>query len=194
MLDYNEIKERKYIVLDGEPYEVIEAQVSRKQANKPVNKTKLRNLIAGNTVQHTFHVSDTVHEADISRKNLTYVFAKGNEYCFHPEGVPSDRFFLDEDVVKDAYLYINSKDNVEALIYTDREDEEHIIGLKLPMKVQLEVTDAPPSIKGNTATGGDKVVTVSTGAKVTAPLFIEIGDVIEIKTDTGEYTNRVSKA
>ena len=194
MLNYNEIKERKYIVLNDEPYEVITAQVSRKQANKPVNKTKLKSLVSGRVIEHTFHVSDNVKEADITRRNIIYIYNKGTEFWFHTEGDKSDRFTLDEDTVAEARNYILERSSVEALVYTDSEDEEHIIGLKLPIKVELEVTEAPPSIKGNTATGGDKLVTVSTGAKVTAPLFINIGDVIAVNTETGAYSERVSKA
>lgn len=194
MLNYNEIKERKYIVLDNEPYEVISAAVSRKQANKPVNKTKLKNLIAGRVIEHTFHMSDKVHEADISRRNIVYIYSQGDIHWFHTEGDKSDRFTLEDTVVESALDYVSSNDTVEALVYTDREDEEHIIGLKLPIKMELEVTEAPPAIKGNTATGGDKLVTVSTGAKFTVPLFINVGDIIAVNTDTGEYTERVSKA
>ncbi len=194
MLNYNEIKERKYIILDGEPYEVISSQVSRKQANKPVNKTKLKSLISGRVIEYTFHMSDKVDEADISKKNIVYIYSKGNEHWFHSEGDKSDRFPLDENVVGDALKYILSNESVEALVYTNEDDEEQIIGLKLPIKVELEVVEAPPSIKGNTSSGGDKVVITKTGAKVTVPLFIKAGDIIAVNTDTGEYSERVSKA
>jgi elongation factor P len=76
MLNYNEIKERKYILVDDEPYEVVAAQVSRKQANKPVNKTKLKSLMNGRVFEHTFHMSDKVHEADMSKKNYIYIYLK----------------------------------------------------------------------------------------------------------------------
>jgi len=194
MLNYNEIKERKYILLDDEPYEVISSHVARKQANKPVNKTKLKSLMNGRVVEHTFHMSDKVHEADMMKKNIIYIYSKGLEHWFHAEGNPGDRFMLDADVVDNATNYISERDAVEALVFTDDEDEENIIGLKLPIKVDLEVTEAPPAIKGNTATGGDKLVTTKTGLKVTAPLFINVGDVISVKTEDGSYSERVSKA
>jgi len=194
MLNYNEIKERKYVIVNDEPYEVMSAQVSRKQANKPVNKTKLKSLISGRVIEHTFHVSDKAHEADMSKRNIVYIYSKGNEHWFHTEGNKGDRFTLDQDVVKDALSYVSPNSSVEALVYNDSDDEESIIGLKLPIKVELTVTDAPPAIKGNTATGGDKLVTVSTGAKVTAPLFINVGDVISVSTETGAYSERISKA
>ncbi len=194
MLNYNEIDKRKYIIVNDEPYEVMSSAVSRKQANKPVNKTKLKSLVSGKVIDYTFHVSDKVEEADISRKNIVYIYSKGNEHWFHSDGDKSDRFYLEGNIVGDAIKYILSGDTIEALIYTNSNNEEQIIGLKLPIKIELEVTEAPPSVKGNTATGGDKLVTVKTGAKFTVPLFINVGDIIAINTETGEYSERVSKA
>ncbi len=194
MLNYNEIKERKYIVMDDEPYEVISSNVSRKQANKPVNKTKLKSLISGRVIEYTFHMSDKVDEADMSRKNIIYIYSRGDEHWFHSEGEKSDRFTLDSNVISNSLDYVSTNDTVDALVYTDDDDEEKIIGLKIPIKMELEVTEAPPSIKGNTATGGDKLVTVTTGAKFTVPLFINVGDVIAVNTESGTYTERVSKA
>lgn len=68
MLDYNEIKPRKHIIVEDEPWEVVDNQVSRKQQNKPVNKAKLKNLISGRVIEYTFHVSDTVQEADMETR------------------------------------------------------------------------------------------------------------------------------
>ena len=194
MLNYNEIKERKYILLDDEPYEVISAHVSRKQANKPVNKTKLKSLMNGRVVEHTFHMSDKVNEADMSKKNFVYIYRKGQEFMFHTEGDKSDRFPLDAEIIGSAENYILEGDAVEFSIFTNDDDEEIITGVNLPVKVELEITEAPPAIKGNTATGGDKLATTKTGLKVTVPLFINIGDIIAVNTDTGTYSERVSKA
>ncbi|MFT7328397.1 MAG: elongation factor P [Crocinitomicaceae bacterium] len=194
MLNYNEIKDRKYIIVDGEPYEVVSAQVSRKQANKPVNKTKLKSLMNGRVVEHTFHMSDKVHEADMSKKNYVYIYSKGDELWFHAEGDKSDRFAMNGETVGSAIDYILEGDTVEFSVFTNDEDEEVLTGVNLPIKMELEVVEAPPAIKGNTATGGDKLVTTKTGLKVTAPLFINIGDIIAVNTDAGTYSERVSKA
>jgi len=193
-LNYNEIKERKYIIMNDEPFEVIDSSVSRQQQRKPVNKTKLKSLISGRVIEHTFQSSDTAEEADMSKKNLVYIYSRGDEHWFHTEGDKSDRFPLSDDVLGRAKDYILEGDTVEFSIFTDDEGEERITGVNLPIKVELEVTEAPPAIKGNTATGGDKLVTMKTGLKVTAPLFINIGDIISINTETGEYTGRVDKA
>jgi elongation factor P len=192
MLNYNEIKERGFIVLDGEPYEVLESQVSRKQQRKPVNQTKLRNLISGVTRQQTFHYADTVHEAYIEKKKVKYSFSKFNrqtnstEFWFTDPSDKSKRFEVDESVLADKVKYMKEDSEYDALYFGER-----IIGLSLPIKVELKVIEAPPSIKGSTASGGDKKVKVETGAMITTPTFIEVGDVIRVNTDTGQYTERV---
>lgn len=192
MLNYNEIKERGFIVLDGEPYEVLESQVSRKQQRKPVNQTKLRNLITGVTRQQTFHYADTVHEAYIEKRKVKYAFNKFNrqtsatEYWFTDPDDKSKRFEVAESVLGDKIKYMKEESEYDALYFGDR-----IIGLSLPIKVELKVIEAPPSIKGSTASGGDKKVKVETGAMITTPTFIEVGDVIKVNTETGQYTERV---
>lgn len=193
MLSYNEIKERKYIILDNTPYEVIYSHVARKQQNKPQNKTKLRNLISGGVIEYTFHVSDTVEEAEINKKPIEFIYARGDEAWFHPEGKPGDRFALPLSVLGGKELYLESKMVIDAIVFTDSNDEENIIGISLPIKMDFEVADCPPSIRGNTATGGNKQVTLSSGLVVSAPLFINKGDIIRVNTDTGEYVERVEK-
>ena len=86
MLSYNEITKRKYIDLDGEPYEVISSQVSRKQANKPVNKTKVKSLISGKVIEKVFHVSDKAQEADLDTQKIKYLYENKGEYWFCEEG------------------------------------------------------------------------------------------------------------
>lgn len=195
MLNYNEIKERKYIIHEDAPWEVIASQVSRKQANKPVNKTKLKNLITGQTIDHTFHVSDKVNEADMGTKEIKYLYKKEgrgdapDEYWFSEPDNPRERFMLDENLVGDMPKYIKENSKVSVLTFKDEP-----VSVKLPMKVELKVTEAPPAVKGNTATGGDKVVTLETGLAVTTPLFINPGDVISVKTSDGSYSERIEKA
>lgn len=193
MLDYNEIRERKIIVYEGEPWEVVSSHVFRKQQRKPVNATKLKNLMTGRVVEYSFHVSEKAAEADISRKSAKYLFQKKDEYCFNDPNNPKDRFFLKADILGDSMKWVKENSEVELKIYTDKDDEEKIVGVAVPNKVSLEVTEAPPNIKGDTATGGNKVITLETGVNITAPMFINVGDRVIVNTETGEYTERDSK-
>jgi elongation factor P len=187
MLEYNEVVERKYIVIGGEPYEVLSSHVFRKQQRKPVNAVKMKNLITGKVAEMSFHVSDKVEEADISTREIKYLYANKGEYWFCEANDPSKRFKLEEAVLGVGMKFIKPNSLLSALVF-----DEKIIGVKMPIKVELKVTEAQPAVRGDTAKGGNKIVTVETGATVTVPMFIKEGDILRINTDTGEYTDRVS--
>jgi elongation factor P len=89
MLAYNEATIRKIIMHDGEPYEVLASHVFRKQQRKPVNATKLKNLLSGRVMEHSFQVSDKIDEADIAKKAVQYIYETKGEFWFHPKGATS---------------------------------------------------------------------------------------------------------
>lgn len=192
MLSYNEIKERKYIILDGEPFEVIDSHVFRKQQRKPVNQTKLRSLVSGSMKVHTFHVSDSVEEAEIEKKKIKYIFKKDNrqnnttEFWFCNIKNPSDRFMLDQSILGGIEKFMKENSEVEAMVF-----DEKVIGINIPIKVELKVTEAPPAVRGNSVTGANKQITLETGAVINAPIFISEGEVVRVNTTTGEYVERV---
>jgi len=186
ILPYNEIVQRKYITLDGEPYEVLSSHVFRKQQRKPVNQTKLRHMITGKVTERSFHQTDKVDEADLEEKDIIYIFNKGDEYWFHSEGNPGDRFALSPATVGEQIRFFKQKDVLKAVLFNDT-----IISIKYPIKVDLRVTEAMPAVKGNTAQGASKYVKVESGATVSVPMFITEKDTIKINTETGEYTDRI---
>lgn len=192
MLEYNEIREHKIIVWEGQPFEVLSSHVFRKQQRKPVNAAKLRNLLTGRIAEISFASSDKAEEADITTRTVKYLYKNKGEVWLADPKDSSRRFSLKEDIIGDKLKFIKEGSEVELNIYTDDEDEEIIIGVKVPVKVELKVTDAPPSIKGSTMTGGNKVATVETGASVQVPLFINTGEIIRINTETGEYVERAN--
>lgn len=190
MLNYNEIKERKVIMHEDEPWEVVSSHVFRKQQRKPVNATKLKNLISGRVLEHSFHVTDKAIEADLSKKDAKYIYKKKDEYCFCDPDNPRDRFFLDGNILGDGMKWLKENEEVKLRVFTDKDGEEKIIGIDIPIKMSLEVKEAPPNIKGDTATGGNKIVTLETGATISTPMFINVGDKIIVNTEKGEYVER----
>lgn len=189
ILTYSDITQKKVIIYNGEPYEVLSSHVFRMQQRKPVNQTKLRNLKTGKVTEISFHQSETVPEADIEWQNLTYLYTNKGEFWFCEEGNPRSRFKLDSTMLGTQVQYFKTNMVVEAMKFNDE-----VIGVHLPIKMEFKVTDAPPAIKGNTVSGGTKLVTLETGATVNAPLFINTGDTLRINTETGEYVERVEKA
>lgn len=188
MLSYSEILPRKYIVLDSEPYEVLTSNTAKKNRQKPVNQTKIRSLISGKVTERSFHQSDSVEEADIDIKKIQYLYNNKGEYWFCGENDPSNRFSLTEELIGSAGIYLKEKSLIDALVFN-----ENIIGIRLPIKMEFVVAEAPPTIKGNTSSGGNKQIILEGGAVVTTPLFINAGDTIRVNTETGEYVERVEK-
>ncbi|NQV93196.1 elongation factor P [Candidatus Kaiserbacteria bacterium] len=188
MLNYNEILPRKFIVFENEPYEVMSSNTAKKDRQKPVNKTKLKNLLNGRVVEMAFHQSDKVDEADISKRIIKYLYSNKGEFWFSDPKNPQNRFQLEEDVIGDNALFLKENNELVGLAFND-----DIIGISLPVKMDFRVTEAPPGIKGNTAQGGTKVITLETGATVSTPLFINEGDIVRINTETNEYVERVEK-
>ena len=186
MLAYNEVLPKRLIIHDGEPYEVVSAWVFRKQQRKPVNQTKLKNLKTGSTTEVTFHQPDKIEEAEVETRPAIFIYHKGGEWVFHETSDKSKRFTLDDSHVGDDGKYLKEHMHVEVRWF-----EGEPIQVKIPIKVELKVIEAPPNTRGNTAQGGNKVVTLETGAALTVPMFIETGDVIRINTETGAYVERV---
>jgi elongation factor P len=188
-LAYNEAKERTYIVVDGSPYEVLSSHVFRMQMRKPVNQTKLRNLITGKVVEKSFHQSETIEEADIEFTTITFLYQNRGEFWFCEEGNPKNRYKLEADLIGASGKFLKPNMPVEAMVF-----DEKIIGIKIPVKMELKVIDAPPAVKGNTVQGGTKIITLEGGATVNAPMFINEGDIVRVNTETNEYVERVEKA
>lgn len=189
ILSYNEITQKKVIEYNSEPFEVLSSHVFRMQQRKPVNQTKLRNLISGKVLEISFHQSETVPEADISTMGANYLYTNRGESWFAEDGNPKNRFSFPENAVADKTKWLKSNSPVEIMLYKDKP-----VTVKIPIKMDLTVTEAPPAVKGDTATGGNKQVVLESGATVNTPLFINEGDVLRINTDTGEYVERVEKA
>ncbi len=188
MLSYNDILPKKCIILDGEPYEVLDAHVFRKQQRKPVNQTKLKNLRTGKVTERSFHQSEVVEEAEIERRDALYLYNHRGEWWFCDPADKSKRFKIQENLVGDGWRFLTPNAVVSIISFKNEP-----LGVELPIKMDLRVKEAPPAVRGNTAQGANKLVTLESGATITAPIFVEVGDVIRVNTETGAYVERVQK-
>jgi elongation factor P len=189
MLSYNELKVGTLFIKDGAPYKVLEYAFVRMQQRKPVVQLKIKNLISGKVLNYTAHQNESFEEAEVDETPVIFVYHQRGNYWFYEKGNPSKRFFLTDEVVGKTGQFLKANTEVRALGFKGK-----IINIELPIKIDLKVTEAPPAIKGDTAQGGTKTVTLETGAKVSVPLFINEGDIVKINTETGEYCERVEKS
>jgi elongation factor P len=191
MLEYSDIRTGKIIIHEEEPCLVVDNHVARTQQRKPQNQVKLKSLLSGRTWNTTFHASDKAEEAEISKKEVKFLFVNKGEYWFCDPQNPSDRFKLEEKIISDQIKFLQPNGIVESVIWNNEDDEEQIINVKLPIKMEFVIKDCPPTIKGATANGGNKIAVLENGTTVNVPLFLNPGEKIRVNTETGEYVERV---
>jgi len=190
-LQYNEIREKKIIIYNNEPCEVVESHVARTQQRKPQNQVKLKSLISGKTIATTFHVSEGAEEAEIEKRDVTFLYENRGEYWFCLPEDKSKRFKLEKTIMSDITAkFLKQNGGATALVWLN-DDEEKIIKITIPIKVEFKVKEAPPAVRGDTSKGGNKVITLENGTTLNAPMFIGEGDVVSINTETGAYVERV---
>ena len=188
MLTYNDLKKGTLFELDEQPYEVLEYEFLRMQQRKPVAKTKIKNLISGKIVERNFHQNETFKEVEIEKDEVKFLYQNRGEFWFCAKDNPAKRFSLKEDVVG-----IQGKFLANNTLVTLQKFHELVIGLLMPIKMDLKVKETPPGFKGDTAQGGTKPATLETGAVVSVPLFVNEGDIVRVNTQTGEYVERMEK-
>jgi len=147
-------------------------------------RVKLRNIETGQSVENTFKSGESIDEASVVRRNAQFLYKTGDEFHFM-DNESYEQVALDTDAVGKAADFMVDGVEVQLVVVNDRP-----VGVQLPPKMVFEVTEAPPGVKGDSATGKMMAVTISTGATVMAPLFIKTGDNIRINTETGEYVER----
>lgn len=187
MLNLSDIKTGKTIALNGEPFVVLSHQHSKTGRAGAVLRTKIRNLKTGSVMDKTFQGADHVEGAEITKTKAQYLYREAQNFHFM-DSVTYEQFSLPESVLGNLAKFL--KENTEAIILNYNNQP---INIELPVKMEFRVVEAPPAIRGNTANGGSKQVTLETGIKVNTPLFVKEGDIIRINTETGEYVERVNK-
>jgi elongation factor P len=186
MLSPNELKRGVKFIFQGEPAEILEAKFLFKGRGQSVVQVKIKNLLTGSVVSKTFHPSETFEEADISKIEAKFLYEHREQYVFCQKEDPSKRFTLAVAKIGEQKQFLKAGQIVEGLFF-----EGEIINISLPIKLSLKVIEAPPGLQGDRAQAGTKVITLESGAKIAAPLFIKEGDVVEVNTETGQYVRRI---
>lgn len=184
MLSISDIKVGKKIVLNGDPFVVVSSEHSKTGRAGAVLRTKLKNLKNGAVQEKTFSQSEKVAAADISKSKATFLYREEENFYFM-DGESFDQVSISEGALGKTPQFLTDGMEVTLLNFDGAP-----INVEPPIKVTLVVTDAPPGLKGDTQSGGDKLVTTETGLQVTTPLFINNGDRIIINTETSTYVSR----
>ncbi|MEM6445844.1 MAG: elongation factor P [Cyanobacteria bacterium J06642_2] len=186
MISSNDFRTGTSIELDGSPWKVIEFLHVKPGKGSAFVRTKLKNMMSGNTVERTFRAGEMVPQANIEKVDMQYLYPEGEDYVFM-DMETYDQISLNTEQIGETVKYLKEEMGVGILRWGER-----IIDVELPTSVVLEVTETDPGVKGDTATGGTKPAKVETGAEIQVPLFIKVGEKIKIDTRNDSYLGRES--
>jgi len=182
-----DIKIGRIVKIGNDPCLVVTSQFLRKQQRKPVMKTKLRNLITGGVIEKSFLAGESFEFVEVQKVKCQYLY-KDNDGAYFMDYDTYEQFSIPLDMLEEQLKFMLDSSEVSVSMYEGRP-----IGVELPNKVTLKVVDTPPGVKGDTQSGGGKPATLETGAVVTVPLFINVGDTVRVNTETKEYVERAEK-
>jgi elongation factor P len=183
MISGSDLRKGTIIDLEDKLYQVIDYQ-HVKMKRTALARVKLRDIQAGHTIERTFQSDDRFNRARLDYRSMQYIYRDGDLYYFMDKN-NFEQMPLNSDQLGDAVNYLKEGASVEISIYKDE-----IVGVELPITVELEVIDTEPGFKGDTATSGNKPAMVETGITLQVPLFINTGDIIKIDTRDGSYLER----
>ncbi len=166
------------------PFAVLYHEQSKTGRAGSVLRTRLKNLATGTVLEKTFQGAETVEEAQITKSKAQFLYKEKENYCFM-DNETYEQFSLSPETLGMNMDYLTEGTEVIFLNFND-----NAINIELPIKMKLKVVEAPPGIKGNTVSTGGKIVTLETGKKISAPLFVNTGDEIIVNTEKGEYVGR----
>ena len=181
----NEFRGGLKIILDGEPYTIVENEFVKPGKGQAFNRVRVRNLKTGRVIERTFKSGDSVEAADIFEMDVQYLYSDGDFWHFmHPESY--EQYAVDKAAMGDSIKWLKDGDVCQVMLYNGEP-----LSITPPNFTELKIVDTDPGLRGDTSGGGGKPATLETGAVVRVPLFVDNGEVIRVDTRSGEYVSRV---
>lgn len=184
MINVNDFKNGMTIKVEGNIYTIIEFQHVKPGKGAAFVRTKLKNLRTGSTIEYTFNSGVKCETARIERKPMQFLYESGDLYTFMNMQDYS-QVELSKDVIGDNVKYLKENQDLDMTFY-----EGEVLGISLPDKIELKVTQTEPGVKGNTTSSAQKDATLETGYQIRVPLFINEGESVIVSTKDGKYVSR----
>jgi elongation factor P len=183
----SEFKSGLKVMLDGDPCSIIENEFVKPGKGQAFSRVKLRNLRNGKVWERTFKSGDSLEGADVMDVSMQYIYSDG-EFWHFMDQTSFEQKQADETAVSDAKQWLKEEDICEVTLYNGEP-----LSVSPPNFVELEIIETDPGLKGDTAGTGGKPATLSTGAVVRVPLFVQTGEIVKVDTRTGEYVGRIKQ-
>lgn len=186
MYDTSDIRKGLKVLMDGNPFTVIEFQFVKPGKGAAFTRTKFKNLLTGAVVERNIRSGEKLDPANVEEKSMQFLYKEADDLVFMDES-SFEQVSIRKDMVGENWDLMKDNMPCQVLFFNERP-----VDVSLPTFVLLEVTASEPGVRGDTSGNVTKPATVETGAEIQVPLFIRIGDTIKIDTRTHEYVERVN--
>ncbi|HMV38073.1 elongation factor P [Plasticicumulans sp.] len=183
----NEFKSGLKIMLDGDPYAIVENEFVKPGKGQAFNRVRVRNLKSGRVIERTFKSGDSVEGADVLDIDMQYLYCDG-EFWHFMNPTSFEQLAADATAVGDNARWLKENDLCQLTLWNGVP-----LSVLPPNFIIARITETDPGLKGDTSGGGGKPATLETGAVVRVPLFVQTDEVIKVDTRTGEYVSRVKE-
>ncbi|MDB5967638.1 MAG: Elongation factor [Hydrocarboniphaga sp.] len=183
----NEMKSGTKVLVDGEPYSVVDNEYRKPGKGQATNSIKIRNLKNGRVIERTLKSGDTWEVADIEEIDMQYLYSDG-EFWHFMNPTSFEQVQAGATAVADCSKWLKGEEACKVLFFNGIP-----LSVTPPNYVTLTITETDPGLRGDTSGSGGKPATLETGAVVRVPLFVQQGEVIKVDTRTGDYLGRVGK-
>jgi elongation factor P len=187
MYDTSDLRKGLKILVDGNPYIVVQADFVKPGKGAAFTRTKMKNLLTGGVIERNIRSGEKLEPADIEENEMTFLYKEGEDFVFMNKK-SYEQVNVTKETVDEAWQWLKDNLDVQVMFYNGR-----AIGVTPPNFVNLKVVKSDPGVRGDTASGASKPATLETGATINVPLFINEGDVLRIDTRIGEYVERVKE-
>ena len=183
----SEFKSGLKIILDGDPYNIVENEFVKPGKGQAFNRVKVRNLKSGRVIERTFRSGESVEAADVFEMDMQYLYNDGEFWHFMDPGT-YEQHAVSKEAMGDAAKWLKEEDTCLVTLYNGEP-----LSVMPPNFTELKIVETDPGLRGDTSGGGGKPATLETGAVVRVPLFVNNEELIRVDTRTGEYVSRVKE-
>ena len=186
MFDTSDIRKGLKIVIDGQPWTVVEFQFVKPGKGQAFTRTRIKNLVTGAVIDRTFRSGDKLEPADVEVRTMSFIYPDGNDFVFMDHG--GDQLTVLGSILGDSKNFMSDGLEVEIIVFKGEP-----VDVSLPPHVVLQIAQTDPGARGDTASNVTKPATLTTGAVIQVPLFINEEEWVKVDTRTGQYMERVNK-
>ncbi len=186
-MDTSDIRKGLKMMMDGQPFVVVDFQFVKPGKGQAFTRVKLRNLHTSAMLDRTLKSGEKIEKADVEEKPMQFIYPEGADFVFM-DASTGEQVTISGEKIGDDSRWLSDGMEVHVTIFNGNP-----IGVDLPAHVTLQVVESEPGVKGDTATGATKQAKLSTGASINVPLFIKEGEWVKIDTREGKYLERVNQ-